>query len=147
MKFSVAAVAVAAVSGVSAGFSNYTTGVTYTTEVVTAVTTYCPVATEITHGGKTYTVTSATTLTITDCPCTISKPVTTSKIVECKTCNQTSPAAPPPPPPATTKLPPPAGTGSFTPTKPPASVPTAGAGKVAALSGAAAIAAVAAFVL
>ncbi|KLU88562.1 hypothetical protein MAPG_07547 [Magnaporthiopsis poae ATCC 64411] len=145
MKFSVAAVAVAAVSGVSAGFSNYTTGVTYTTEVVTAVTTYCPVATEITHGGKTYTVTSATTLTITDCPCTISKPVTTSKIVECKTCNQTAPVNPPPVKP--TGPAPPAGTGSFTPTKPPASVPTAGAGKAAALSGAAAIAAVAAFVL
>lgn len=36
----------------------------YTTEVVTAYTTYCPEATQITHGGVTYSVTSATTLTI-----------------------------------------------------------------------------------
>lgn len=134
MKFSVAAV-VAAAAGVSAQYSN----VTYTTEVVTALTTYCPVATQITQGGKTYTVTSATTLTITDCPCTISKPVYTSKVVECKTCNQTSYAVSPPPQPtgpAAPANPPPAGTGSFTPTKPPASVPTAGAGKAVALSGA-----------
>jgi len=45
----------------------------WVTEVVTALTTYCPLATEIVHGSKTYTVTSATTLTITDCPCTITK--------------------------------------------------------------------------
>ncbi|KAL8393066.1 hypothetical protein RB595_003027 [Gaeumannomyces hyphopodioides] len=138
MKFSAAAVVAAAVAGVSAGYSN----VTYTTEVVTALTTYCPEATQITHGGKTYTITKATTLTITDCPCTISKPVYTSKVVECKTCNQTSPAAPPPVKPTT-----PAGTGSFTPTKPPVSVPTAGAGKAAALSGAAVLAAIAAIAL
>lgn len=52
-----------------------TTGVAYTTEVVTAYTTYCPAPTEIVHGDKTYTVTEATTLTITDCPCTLTKPV------------------------------------------------------------------------
>ncbi len=51
MKFSAAAV-LATAAGVSA-WNN----VTYTTEVVTAVTTYCPAATEITHGGQTYTVT------------------------------------------------------------------------------------------
>lgn len=46
----------------------------YTTEVVTAITTFCPSPTTLTVNDKTYTVTSATTLTITDCPCTISKP-------------------------------------------------------------------------
>lgn len=35
------------------------------------LTTYCPEATVITHGGQTMTVTAATTLTITDCSCTI----------------------------------------------------------------------------
>ena len=40
----------------------------YVTEVVTAYTTFCPEATEITHAGETYTVSSATTLTITNCP-------------------------------------------------------------------------------
>jgi hypothetical protein len=49
--------------------------VTVTTEVVTAITTFCPGPTTITHGTKTYTVTEATTLTITDCPCTITHPV------------------------------------------------------------------------
>ncbi|KAG9234690.1 putative clock-controlled protein 6 [Amylocarpus encephaloides] len=44
------------------------------TETVTALTTYCPVATTITTNGKTYTATASETLTITDCPCTITKP-------------------------------------------------------------------------
>jgi hypothetical protein len=123
MKFSAVALIAAAAAGVSAhGYSN----VTYTTEVVTALTTYCPEPTEITHGGKTWTITKATTLTITDCPCTISKPVYTSKVVECKTCggyNSTSTK----PVPIPTK---PTGTGSVTTTKG-TSVPTAGAAKLA----------------
>ncbi|KAH7129498.1 hypothetical protein B0J13DRAFT_611255 [Dactylonectria estremocensis] len=58
--------------------SNATTGgIVYTTEVVTQLTTYCPAATTLTYGDKTYTVTEPTTLTITDCPCTVSKPVYT----------------------------------------------------------------------
>ena len=60
----------------------------YTTEVVTAITTYCPAATTLTFNDKTYTVTSATTLTITDCPCTISKPAT-PKPVPANECVQT----------------------------------------------------------
>ncbi|KAF5023170.1 hypothetical protein F66182_4774 [Fusarium sp. NRRL 66182] len=55
------------------GHNNGTTH--YTTEVVTAITTYCPEPTTLTYGDKTYTVTKETTLTITDCPCTVSKPV------------------------------------------------------------------------
>lgn len=127
MKFSAAAV-LAAVAGAHA-WSN----VTYTTEVVTALTTYCPMATEIVHGGTTYTVTEATTLTITDCPCTVTKPVTTISSVICNTCSSfanTTAAAP------TTYVP--SGTGALpttTATGAPSSVPTAGAGKVAALSG------------
>jgi hypothetical protein len=42
-----------------------------TTTVVTAYTTYCPGPTHIVHNNKTITVTGATTLTVTDCPCTI----------------------------------------------------------------------------
>ncbi|KAI6350636.1 hypothetical protein MCOR25_010524 [Pyricularia grisea] len=140
MQFSVAAVLAFAAAGVSASaFSNGTQ--VYVTEVVTALTTFCPVATEITAGGKTYTITSATTLTITDCPtgCTVTKPVYTSKVVECKTCNGTA-AVPPPAVPtktggASASVPVPVGTGSATVSKPP-SVPTAAADKVA-LSGAA----------
>lgn len=52
MKFSAVAVA-ALVAGASAHYNE----TVYTTEVVTAYTTYCPSATTITHGTKTYTVT------------------------------------------------------------------------------------------
>nr|AAA98470.1 similar to yeast Sed1p; ccg-6 putative polypeptide; Method: conceptual translation supplied by author [Neurospora crassa] len=68
MKFSAGDV-LAAAAGAHA-WSN----VTYTTEIVTVVTTYWPGPTEITHGGNTYTVTEATTLTISDCPCTVPSP-------------------------------------------------------------------------
>jgi hypothetical protein len=113
MKFSAAAV-IAAAAGASAWKGN----VTYTTEVVTAVTTYCPAATEVTYGGTTYTITEATTLTITDCPCTITRPVTTTSY------SNSTAAAP-------TKS---VGTVSVSPSKTASTVPTAGAGK-AALSG------------
>jgi len=149
MKFSVAAV-IAAAAGASAAAAG---NVTYVTEVVDVYTTYCPAATEITQGGKTYTVTKPTTLTITDCPCTITKPVITTSAVVCKDCAKPSikgnnstfiPVVPTgssgakSTPAAST----PTGKGSS-----PSKVPTAGAGKVAALSGAglAAIVGLAAF--
>jgi len=117
MKFSAAVLALAA--GANA-FKN----VTYTTEVVTAITTYCPEPTTVEYGGTTYTITEATTLTITDCPCTIQKPVTTISAPV----YHNSTVAPVPAP--TT----PVGTiGQPAPTKTP--LPTAGAGKAAALSG------------
>lgn len=140
MKFSAAAV-LAAAAGAHA-WSN----VTYTTEVVTALTTYCPGPTEITHGATTYTITEATTLTITDCPCTVTKPITTVSSVYCNTCtsyaNSTTAAAP------TTVQTTPVGTISATTTKA-TTLPTAGAGKVAALSGAglAGVLGLAAFIL
>lgn len=43
------------------------------TETVTAYTTYCPIPTTFVQNSKTYTVTEPTTLTITDCPCTVVK--------------------------------------------------------------------------
>ncbi|CAM1500726.1 Fc.00g098880.m01.CDS01 [Cosmosporella sp. VM-42] len=146
MKFSVAAV-LAAAAGVSAGA--YGGNVTYTTEVVDVYTTYCPGPTEITHGGKTYTITEATTFTITDCPCTITKPVITTSAVVCHNCpapgytNSTLiPVVPTTVPGVAT------GTGSKpAPTgETPTEVPTAGAAKVAA-AGLAGIVGLAAFVL
>jgi len=113
MKFSAAAL-IATAAGAAAWQGN----VTYTTEVVTAVTTYCPFATEVTYGGTTYTITEATTLTITDCPCTLTRPVTTTSY------SNSTAAAP-------TKS---VGTVSA-PVKTPSQIPTAGAGKAAALSG------------
>lgn len=70
----------ALVAGVAA-HGNGTAPVQYTTEIVTAYTTYCPAATQITHGAETYTVTEATTLTITNCPCTVTKPVISTPVV------------------------------------------------------------------
>ena len=82
MKFATAVLALAV--GAMA-LKNETLAVTYTTQVVTALTTFCPEATEVTYGGSTYTVTEATTLTISDCPCTIKVPITTISSVICHT--------------------------------------------------------------
>ncbi|KHN97006.1 Mmc protein [Metarhizium album ARSEF 1941] len=165
MKYTAALVAAAV--GANA-FSN----VTYVTEVVSAYTTYCPAPTEITHGTQTYTVTavripkhprassegaesgisyltshkthghSPTTLTITNCPCTVVKPVTTTPAVVCTTCTASAPVNFP----NTTVASP---TGGVVPTKSGDVVPTAGAGKAAALSGAglAGVVGLAAFIL
>lgn len=148
MKFT-AAVVLAAAAGAAAWGNE-----TVVTEVVDTYTTYCPYATEITHGSKTYTVTEATTLTITDCPCTITKPVTTTSSVSCPPTEVPVPTTEvPAPPPAYTNATwvsvTPVPTGGVTPTEAPSSVPTAGAGKVAALSGAglAGIVGLAAFIL
>ncbi|RYP11910.1 hypothetical protein DL765_007553 [Monosporascus sp. GIB2] len=89
MKTFAAALALAA--GVSA---SYPVGgnVTYATEVVTSYETYCPGPTTLTYGQTTYTISSATTLTITDCPggCTVTKPVYTTSSVICHTCEHPS---------------------------------------------------------
>lgn len=143
MKF---AAVLALAAGAAAWSHANDTHISYTTEVVTALTTYCPVATELTFGGTTYTVTEATTLTITDCPCTIHKPVTTISSVICNTCgpsytNSTG---------AVPTVTPPVGTGvKPSPTTTPSTVPTAGAGRTVALSGAglAGVLGLAAFVL
>ncbi|KAJ4265650.1 clock-controlled protein 6 [Fusarium torreyae] len=144
----------AAALAFAAGVAAHAKNVTVTTEVVTAYTTYCPGPTEIVHGDKTYTVTEATTLTITDCPCTITKPVITTSAVVCHDC-----PAPPPAKGHNSTLVPvyptgkpghggegekpghntpgaPAGPGATPTAGSPEEVPTAGAGKVAALSGA-----------
>ncbi|KAI1422934.1 hypothetical protein F5Y12DRAFT_760037 [Xylaria sp. FL1777] len=150
MKFAI--VAAALVAGVSASYPSYSAAanVTYTTKVVTAYETYCPGPTQITYGTNTYTVTEATTLTITDCPCTVSVPVYTTSSVVCSTCSSSAPAYPtlsaPSYPtansstaavPVTTPEVP--ATGGSYPTATPSSspIPTAGAGKIATLSGAA----------
>jgi len=75
--------AVAALAATVAAWPSNSSSVTvdYVTEVFTAYTTYCPASTEVTFNGVTYTATESTTLTITNCPCTIVKPVTTSSVV------------------------------------------------------------------
>jgi len=139
MKFATAVLALAVGAMALKNDTLAVTSVTYTTQVVTALTTFCPEATEVTYGGSTYTVTEATTLTISDCPCTIKVPITTISSVICHTCstavyhNSTAPTVAP----TTTKTP--VGTVSVTAvpssTKPGAPIATAGAGRAAMFSG------------
>ncbi|KAI1108999.1 hypothetical protein F5Y14DRAFT_47146 [Nemania sp. NC0429] len=152
MKFTIAVAAF--VAGVSAGYPAYSAApnVTYTTSVVSSYETYCPGPTQITYGTNTYSVTEATTLTITDCPCTVSVPVYTTSSVIYSTCSSSSSSSAPAYPtftvpvypssnntaptyPTTTPAVP--TTGGVYPTATPTAIPTAGAGKVATLSGAA----------
>jgi len=139
MKYSVAAVlAVAATAN-----AWYNDTVVYTTEVVDVYTTVCPASATITFNGQTYTntLTESSTITITNCPCTISKPVYTTSSVAPTVApaapiypNATTPGAPVAPTSApggsvgTTAAP--AGTPS------PSTVPASGANKAFAMSGA-----------
>jgi hypothetical protein len=50
------------------GWGGESESTTYTTMTTDIFTTYCPSPTKVTMGTKTYTVTSAQTLTITECP-------------------------------------------------------------------------------
>lgn len=70
-----AAILALATGSIAASYGEYypRNGTVYETITTTAITTYCPYPTEIVHNSKTYTVTKATTLTITDCPCTVTK--------------------------------------------------------------------------
>lgn len=135
MQFTVALVAAFAAVA-SAGYTNGT--VVYTTEVFTAYTTVCPAATELTFNGKTYTATESTTLTITNCPCTVVKPVTTSAVVAPSSVpvyvNATTPAVATTPVAATTAV----GTTSVkaSATAVPSTITASGANKAMAFSGA-----------
>jgi len=129
MQFS--AVAVVALATSVAAWHN----VTYTTEVVTAYTTYCPEATALTFNGQTYTVTDSTTLTITNCPCTVVKPVTTSTAVSYNSSASSGPVYSNSTVTAATT----AGSVGTSPVKgpaPPTIVPASSANKAVALSGA-----------
>ncbi|KAL5889263.1 hypothetical protein ACKVWC_004499 [Pyricularia oryzae] len=61
------AAAAVAQTGTAGGARNVTT----VTQVVDEIVTYCPEPTVITINDECYTVTEPTTLTITNCPCTI----------------------------------------------------------------------------
>ena len=136
MQFSAAAVLALAASTASASYTNGT--VVYKTEVLTAYTTVCPAATELTFNGVTYTATASQTLTITNCPCTIVKPVTTSSVVAPSPApvypNGTAPA-----PTTPAAAPPAAGTGAPAPGSPtpkPTNISASSGNKAFAFSGA-----------
>ncbi|KAF8243879.1 hypothetical protein K440DRAFT_30933 [Wilcoxina mikolae CBS 423.85] len=83
MRFSTVAAVFAFVASASASAYGYGNATQYTTtEIVHELTTYCPYATKITQGSKTYTVTEATTLTIKDCPCTLTHTYTSAPVAK-----------------------------------------------------------------
>jgi len=136
MKYSVAAVVLAAAGSVSAWYPTNET-VSYTTEVVDVYTTVCPAGGAVTFNGHTYTntLTETSTIVVTNCPCTISKPVYTTSAVaapssqapvypNATTPAPTAPAAPTAPVVGTTYIP------------SPTTVPASGANKALAMSGA-----------
>ncbi|KAI5239935.1 hypothetical protein E4T43_06442 [Aureobasidium subglaciale] len=79
MQFTTAAVAAFAASA-SAAALNTTASSVYVTEVVNHLTTICPASTVITAGSHTITVNAATTLTISNCNCTITKISSTAAV-------------------------------------------------------------------
>ncbi|PQE23963.1 hypothetical protein CJF32_00006775 [Rutstroemia sp. NJR-2017a WRK4] len=89
MQFSTIAAASAFAAVVAANGNHSTTATpsaVWVTDVVTSFTTVCPVATSFSFNGVTYTATESETVTITNCPCTVSKPVYTTSSVICSTC-------------------------------------------------------------
>ncbi|CAI7576646.1 unnamed protein product [Penicillium glandicola] len=81
MRFSIAAIALGAV-GAMAGV---------VTETLTEYTTYCPEATSIVHGSHTYSISTPGHITMSHGPYTVTRPLVTSTVVECKSCSS-SPA-------------------------------------------------------
>jgi len=97
----------------------YNGTVSTTTTVVSSYVTYCPYPTTITENGYEYTVTEATTLTITNCPCTRTMTCSTTSTTSCPPTKVPEPTyvAPPsyvaPPPAYNTTVPmPPVATGA-----------------------------------
>ncbi|KAJ5942870.1 hypothetical protein N7516_003038 [Penicillium verrucosum] len=85
MRFSIAALALGA-AGAMAGV---------VTETLTEYTTYCPEATSIVHGGKTYSIATPGHITMTHGPYTVTRPIETSTVTECKSCSTTAVASTP----------------------------------------------------
>ncbi|KAJ0418155.1 hypothetical protein BJY00DRAFT_315214 [Aspergillus carlsbadensis] len=87
MKFSFAAVAAfLAVGAVAHGADSED----YTTVVVTEYTTYCPKATTLTAGTETVPVETPGTVTLSNGPYTITRPLITTTITRCKACSSTA---------------------------------------------------------
>lgn len=73
-----------AVSGLAAAQSSLTSTVESTSlEVVESYTTFLNGPTTLVEGSQTYTVTAATNLTVTDCPCTRTHTYTTEYVTVC----------------------------------------------------------------
>ncbi|KAJ5630589.1 uncharacterized protein N7484_010689 [Penicillium longicatenatum] len=67
------------------------TAIEAVTETVTMYTTYCPEATSIVHSGTTYSISTPGHLTMTGGHYTVTRPLLTSTVVECKKCSSSTP--------------------------------------------------------
>jgi len=74
----------AVVAGLAASVSAWANE-TWVTTTVSVLTTVCPVATSMTFNGVTYTATASQTITITNCPCTVSYKPTVTPVVPVST--------------------------------------------------------------
>lgn len=132
MRFTIAAAALVGAASASYGYgydapANTTSAApsdVYTTKTVTELTTYCPYPTTIEQGGSTYTVTEATTLTITHCEkgCTIVEPAPPTEYPSATPPAETSEYAAPPPAP-TPEAPYPTGGNATAPVYPSGTAP------------------------
>jgi len=83
----------AIVAGLAASVSAWANE-TWVTTTVDVLTTVCPFATSMTFNGVTYTATAHETITITNCPCTVSfKPTVTPVVAHNATVVKTTPVA------------------------------------------------------
>ncbi|KAL1855465.1 hypothetical protein Plec18167_007113 [Paecilomyces lecythidis] len=83
----------AAVPVVSTPSAKPTPSSSIVTDVVSDYTTWCPEATAITHGSFTYSVTKPTSLTLSNGPYTVSRPLLSKTVTYCNKCaGPTAPA-------------------------------------------------------
>jgi len=75
---------IAVLAGLAASVSAWTNE-TWVTTTVEVLTTVCPEATHLTFNGVTYTATASETITITNCPCTVSFKPTVHPVVPAST--------------------------------------------------------------
>ncbi|CAG8234724.1 unnamed protein product [Penicillium nalgiovense] len=80
MRFSIAALTLGA-AGAMAGV---------VTETLTEYTTYCPEATSVVHGSKTYSISTPGYITMSHGPYTVTRPLVTSTVTECNSCSSTT---------------------------------------------------------
>ncbi|KAL2872272.1 putative GPI anchored protein [Aspergillus lucknowensis] len=140
MKFSFAAVTAFLAVGAVASVANGGDSEEYTTVVVTDYTTYCPSSTTLVAGTETVPVETPGTVTLSNGPYTVTRPLLTTTITRCKACSTPTPTPSSSIPVIPTSVPTSVNpTGTTTPSPPAftggASRAAAGAGAVAGLFG------------
>ncbi|KAL4952880.1 hypothetical protein BDW69DRAFT_166667 [Aspergillus filifer] len=90
MKFSFAAAALFAGAAFASVHGGEDTQQQYTTVEVTEYTTYCPKSTTLTAGSETIPVETPGTVTLSNGPYTVTRPLLTTTITHCKACSSSA---------------------------------------------------------